>query len=308
MRWRKLGWIFVAGGESEWLHSYGAVPIARPLGEYRYRVYFSPRDRQGRANVSWLDIDIRDPTRILRVSETPVLTPGRRGSFDDNGAMGCWIVEHDANDMLYYQGWNLGVTVPFYVATGLAIRPAGDPDRPFERVSEGPILDRCIEEPVFIACPAVLRDNDRWRMWYQSGRPWRGEGETALPSYDIRYAESADGVRWLPTGKQAIGFAHPGEVAITRFSPLREPDGRYVAWYCYRGDGWGYRIGCAQSADGIRWTRRDDQSGIACDPRGWEPPMIAYPYVFDTEIGRFMLYNGGRYAAAGFGIALFEQD
>ena len=54
--------------------------------------------------------------------------------------MGCWIVEHDGMEMLYYQGWNLGVTVSFYVAIGLAVRPAGQPDRPFERISEGPIL------------------------------------------------------------------------------------------------------------------------------------------------------------------------
>ena len=40
------------------LHSHGIVPIARALGDYRYRVYFSPRDRQNRSNVSWLDIAI----------------------------------------------------------------------------------------------------------------------------------------------------------------------------------------------------------------------------------------------------------
>jgi hypothetical protein len=36
--------------------------------------------------------------------------------------------------------------------------------------------------------------------------------------------------------------------------------------------------------------------------------MIAYPYVFDTECGRMMLYNGGRFGAAGIGVAVLEQD
>ena len=36
--------------------------------------------------------------------------------------------------------------------------------------------------------------------------------------------------------------------------------------------------------------------------------MICYPFVFDTEIGRMMLYNGGRYGDAGFGIAVLERD
>ena len=90
-----------------------------------------------RSNVSWLDIDIREPTNVLRLSKHPLLTPGPLGCFDDSGAIGCWIVEHDGIEHLYYQGWNRGVTVGFYVAVGLAVRPAGDPDRPFERISDG---------------------------------------------------------------------------------------------------------------------------------------------------------------------------
>jgi hypothetical protein len=308
MRWKKLGQVFVADGHSKWLHSHGIVPIARGLGDHRYRIYFSPRDRQNRSNVSWLDIDIRDPTKVLRLSETPLLTPGALGCFDDNGAMGCWIVEHDRIERLYYQGWNLGVTVSFYVAVGVAERPRGDPDRPFERIGAGPILDRCMEEPVFIADPAVRIENGKWRMWYQSGRAWTRHAGVSLPSYDIRTADSPDGIRWNLNGLQSLTFEHPGEIAIARFCPLREADGSYKAWYSYRGNDWGYRIGFATSADGGRWTRRDDQAGIDGDPGSWEGPMICYPFVFDTEIGRMMLYNGGRYGDAGFGIAVLEQE
>jgi hypothetical protein len=308
MRWKKLGRIFVADGHSEWMHSHGIIPIARAIGEFRYRIYFTPRDRQVRSNVSWLDIDIRDPTKIPRLSKHPLLTPGPLGCFDDCGAIGCWIVEQDGIEHLYYQGWNRGVTVGFYVAVGVAVRPAGDPDRPFERISAGPILDRCIEEPVFISDPAVMIENGKWRMWYQSGRPWIRHGDQMLPSYDIRAADSADGRRWNLAGVPSLTFEHPGEVAIARFCPLREADGSYKAWYSYRSNDWGYRIGFATSADGSLWTRRDDQAGIDRDPDSWEGSMICYPFVFDTEIGRMMLYNGGRYGDAGFGIAVLEQE
>jgi hypothetical protein len=308
MRWKKLGRIFVADAQSEWLHSHGIVPIAQSLGDYHYRVYFSPRDRQNRSNVSWLDIDIRDPTRVLRLSKLPLLKPGPLGCFDDSGAMGCWMIEHDGVERLYYQGWTLGVTVSFYVAVGIAERRAGDPNVPFDRISAGPILDRCMQEPVFVADPAIMIENGKWRMWYQSGRPWSRPAKISLPSYDIRYAESADGVRWDLTGIQSLKYEHPGEVAIARFCPLRESNGNYKAWYSYRGNDWGYRIGYATSANGLRWTRHDDQSGIDRDPDSWEGSMICYPFVFDTEIGRFMLYNGGRYGDAGFGIAVLEQE
>jgi len=308
MRWRKLGRVFVADQHSAWIHSHGVIPIARPIGDYRYRIYFNPRDREGRSNVSWIDIDIRDPTKVITLSKQPVIEPGELGFFDDNGAMGCWILEHDGHEILYYQGWNRGVTVSFYIAIGVAIRPLGNPDLPFERLSKGPILDRCMQEPMFAACPAVMMVNGQWHAWYQSGRSWIRGVDRAWPCYDIRYAVSADGVRWTLTGKQILTFAHRGEVAITRFCPLLEADARYRAWYSYRGNDWGYEIGYATSEDGVDWTRRDGLVGIVRDADSWEGPMICYPFVFDTEIGRFMLYNGGRYGAAGFGIAVLEQD
>jgi hypothetical protein len=308
MRWKKLGQIFVADGQSEWLHSHGVVPIARPLGDHLYRIYFNPRDRHNRSNVSWLDIDIRDPTRVLRLSKTPVLKPGPSGFFDDSGAMGCWIINHGGIERLYYQGWNLGVTVSFYVAIGVAERPLGDPDEPFKPVSDGPILDRCMEEPVFITNPTVMLENNQWRMWYLSGRFWGLHEGKVFPSYDVRLAESSDGIRWNLTGKRVLAFEHPGEIAIARFCPLREADGGWKAWYCYRGADWGYRIGFATSVDGESWARHDDRAGIERDPDSWEGPMICYPFVFDSEIGRVMLYNGGRYGDAGFGIAVLEQD
>jgi len=291
----------------EWMHSHGVVPIAKPIGDFRYRIYFTPRDKLNRSHMGWLDIDIRNPTQVLRLAERPLLSPGAIGMFDDCGAMGGWIVEHGGIEHLFYQGWNRGVTVGFHVAIGLALRPAGDPDRPFERVSEGPILDRCVTEPVFVSCPAVLIENHRWRMWHQSGRPWMQVGDATLPSYDIRYAESDDGRAWRPTGAPAVGFAHSGEVAIARFCPLRDRSD-YKGWYSFRGNDWGYRIGYAVSPDGNTWIRDDAAAGIECDPQSWEGTMMCYPHVFDAEPGRFMLYNGGRYGAAGFGIAILEQE
>ncbi len=58
----------------------------------------------------------------------------------------------------------------------------------------------------------------------------------------------------------------------------------------------------------MQWARDDERAGIECDAGSWEKDMICYPFVFDTEVGRMMLYNGGRYGAAGFGIAALEQD
>lgn len=307
MRWKKLGHIFVASGQADWMQSNGMIPMAKKLEDFRYRVYFTPRDALNRSHVAWLDIDVRRPTEVLRLSQKPLLAPGAPGMFDDRGAIGCWIVEHDGAEHLFYQGWNLGVTVPFYVAIGLAVRPLGQPDLPFERVSEGPILDRSTADTRYVADPAVLIEDGRWRMWYQSGKAWTQSGDTMLPCYDVHYAESPNGRDWPIRGVPSMTFAHEGEVALARFCPIREAES-YKAWYSYRGNDWGYHIGYATSPDGHEWTRHDAKVGIERDPQSWEGSMICYPYVFDTEIGRFMLYNGGRYGAAGFGIAILEQD
>lgn len=308
MRWRKLGRIFVADGDSDWVYSHGIVPIARPLDQHRYRIYFSPRDRWNRSNVSWLDIDIRRPTEVLALSEEPVLKPGALGFFDDRGAMVSWIVDHGDEEWLYYQGWNVGAHVPFHAAIGLAVRTKGASDLPFRKVSNGPLLDRSLHEPVFLANPTVLRDGAGWRMWYQSGQPWREGAGTPLPSYFIRTASSDDGLNWTFPATDALGFAHPGEMAIACFCPVREADGRYSAWFSYRGDDWPYKIGYAYSPDGVSWTRRDEEAGIHLDAESWEEPSISYPFVFDTVLGRHMLYNAGRYGSAGFGIAVLDQD
>lgn len=309
LRWHKLGRVFVASGQSEWLNSHGVVPIPRPLGGRIWRIYFTPRDRRNRANVSWVDVDLARPTEVLRVSERPVLAPGQLGCFDDSGAMGAWIVECGEEERLYYQGWSLPRLVPFHVAIGLAVRRKGDPDAPFERVSAGPIMDRCAEEPFFVGNPAILPgEAGGWRMWYLSGDPWGEAPEGPLARYRIRHAVSTDGLRWTPDTLPALGHIHPGEAAIARFCPLREPDGGWTAFYSYRGDDWPYRIGMARSADGLHWTRDDSASGMRLDDDGWERVSVSYPTVFDAEGARWMLYNAGRYGDAGFGIAVLDQD
>lgn len=309
LRWRKLGQVFVAAGQNEWLNSHGVVPIPRQINGSVWRIYFSPRDRQNRSNVSWVDVDLRAPTQILRHSDTPVIAPGHAGAFDDCGSMGGWIVERDGQEWLYYQGWTLSRTVGFHTAIGAATRPLGNPDRPFERVSDGPLIDRCRIEPYLVAAPAVLPDESGgWRMWYLSGYPWRAGEAGPLPTYDIRHATSRDGLDWALTPSPVLTFGHPGEVAIARLSPIREADGSWRAFYSFRGDDWPYRIGMAISPDGLAWTRQDEHAGLVIEPGSWERVSVSYPTVFDAEGQRWMLYNSGRYGDAGFGIAVLEQD
>ena len=57
------------------------------------------------------------------------------------------------------------------------------------------------------------------------------------------------------------------------------------------------------SANGLNWTRMDQDAGIARSESGWDSEMIEYPFVFDHGGQRYMLYNGNGYGKTGFGLA-----
>ncbi|NML47785.1 hypothetical protein HHL11_28815 [Ramlibacter sp. G-1-2-2] len=300
MRWRKLGQVYCPAGEVDWMRTHAAVPIAEPLGGDLFRVYFSSRDAANRSFTGSLVIDIRRPQQVLELGREPVLAPGELGTFDDSGAMATWLTTHGGRRHLYYIGWNLGVTVPFRNSVGLAVAGAGEP---FRRFAPGPMLDRSLHEPHFVASCCVLPDGERWRIWYLSCTGWQQRDGRPEHRYHIKYAESADGVHWERHGLVAIDYAHDGEYAISRPSVLRDAD-RWRMWYSYRGDA--YRIGYAESADGQRWCRLDAQAGIDVSPSGWDSEMIEYPFVFDHGGQRYMLYNGNGYGKTGFGLAILE--
>ncbi|MHC8311051.1 glycoside hydrolase family protein [Pseudomonas sp. GT1P32] len=283
------------------MRSHAAVPFCEYLTGNVFRVYFTTRDAQSRSHTAFVDVDICPPFKILSISEKPVLVPGSLGEFDDSGSMGCWLLKNEDTRYMYYQGWNLGVTVPFRNSIGVATSTSNSP---FTRYSPGPIVDRSMFEPHFTATPCVLVEDGKWRMWYLSCTEWQMVNGTPKHKYHIKYAESSDGINWLREGKVAIDYAQDDEHAISRPSVIRDQHG-WKMWYSYRGQS--YRIGYAESADGINWTRMDDQVGIDVSDTGWDSEMIEYPFVFDHDGKRYMLYNGNNYGITGFGLAVLES-
>ena len=113
-----------------------------------------------------------------------------------------------------------------------------------------------------------------------------------------------DGIDWRRDGVVAIDFPAATNMDFSAVV-LRDPD-RWRMWYSFRGPS--YRIGYAESPDGIRWERRDGEAGIDVSPSGWDSEMLEYPFVFDHQGRRYMLYNGNDYSRTGFGLAVWEGD
>lgn len=301
-RWEKLGAVALPDRRPAWMASHASLPFGEPLGGSLVRVWFSPRDAQNRSHTAWAVVDLEQPGRIVELAAEPVLSPGRLGCFDDSGAIATWLASHGNRRLLYYVGFNLGVTVPFRNAIGLAVSEGGGP---FRRLAEGPIVERTMDEPHFAASCCVIPDGDGWNMWYLSCTRWEMRDGAPRHYYHIKHAESDDGVHWRRGGRVAIDFASPSEYAISRPSVMRDRD-LWRMWYSHRGAS--YRIGYAESADGRTWTRKDAQAGIDVSSGGWDSEMIEYPHVFDVGRERYMLYNGNGYGRTGFGLARLRRS
>jgi hypothetical protein len=303
VRWTRRGLLYAPSGEKPWARSHASLPVALPLHGTVCRVYFAARDEHQRSSVGWVEADLATG-EVLREADEPVLAPGPLGCFDDHGVYPASIVAHGGELRMYYIGWNPGARPPlFYATIGLAV--SDDGGLTFRKAFRAPILARGEHDPCLVTSPFVMEDAGRWRMWYVSGFRWEDTPEGLQSYYHVKYAESDDGVAWRREGKVAIEL-RPGERNIARPCVRRE-GGTYRMWYSANW-GEGYRIGYAESADGVEWTRQDGEAGIAPAGEGWDGEALAYPWVGTVGGTRWMLYNGNGFGRTGFGLAAGERD
>ncbi len=306
------------------MYSHAANPFAKHLGGNFFRIFFSCRDQVNRSHIGSVDIDIREPLKAFNISQEPLVAPGSPGLFDDSGvSFGCLVELNLELHYLYYVGWNLGVTVPWRNSIGLAI--SRDGGRTFRKFQEAPVLDRNPHDPYSLSYPWVLREEtspvngesqaSRWVMWYGSNLNWGAQQESM--KHVIKRATSEDGIYWQTNINNICLNLKDGEFGLSRPCVIVE-NGLYKMWYSIRRET--YRLGYAESADGVHWTRLDEQLADDLDRRqdmqndlgqnilepslgGWDSEGVCYAHVFHHEGERYMLYCGNGFGRTGFGIA-----
>lgn len=298
--WKRIGHIFDVDGSLPWAQTHAAVPFVTDIEDDKLTVIFTTRDRLNRSHVGRLYLN-RD-FELLSVDREPLLGPGALGRFDEDGTTASYEVKVGPLRYLYYAGWNRAHSTPFRNALGLAI--SHDGGMTYQRLSEGPILDRSPVDPCFVAGACVLQRGAGYLMWYISCVDWRLVDGRPRHYYHLKVATSNDGINWQRSGKVAIDFKSDLEYAISQPWVVLD-GGTYRMWFSYRGqEGIGtYRIGYAESNDGETWQRDDTAVGFAVSDSGWDSQMICYPFVFTLNSRRFMLYNGNEYGKTGFGLA-----
>lgn len=311
-KWNKKGLIYVPDGSLNWSISHAQVPVADFIEDQnRIKIYFSTRDEFSRSRPAYIIVDADNPKIILEIGKEPILELGNLGTFDDCGVMPSWIVTRNNNEKwLYYIGWNVRNTIPYHNAVGLAISTDGGVV--FNKFSEGPLWDRNHKDPHYSGTSCVLFDEGVWKNWYLSCTEWRDVNGKSEPRYHIKYAESLNGIDWIRNGVIAIDYLNFDEAGIVKASVIKENE-RYCMWYSYRNfENYrvnkenSYRIGYAESSDGLSWVRKDKSSGIKRSDYGWDSKMIEYPHVVKVKDKTYMFYNGNGFGASGFGYAELE--
>ena len=300
-RWEKRGLIIAPRPELWWMRTHAMVPTVEALGGSLFKVYFSGRDDRNRSQIGWAVLDVSGVPRIVDFAAEPVLSIGDLGAFDDNGVTPSCVIRDGDKTLLYYIGWNQGATVRMLLFGGLAISEDGG--KSFRRYSRAPILERTHLDPFMNTGPWVIRQGALWRIYYVCGVEWVHKD---LPRYHIRTATSSDGLTWDRRGQVAIDFASPDECALARPMVLKDGD-IYRMWFGHKSslsEAVDYRLGYAESHDGLNWQRRDQLAGLSVSAEGWDSQMVEYACVFEHEHRKYMLYNGNNYGRSGIGLAI----
>jgi hypothetical protein len=310
MNWEKKGLIYGPDASMPFSLTHAQAPFAYPMHD-RVRVYFATRNQNKMSSACFVDLDPDDLSRVLQVGEQPALTPGGLGMFDESGSMPSWVLPVEAADgitelWMYYTGWNQSETASYRLSVGLAA--SRDGGLTFERKFVGPLLDRSIHDPVWAGQPCIIREGDLWRMWYLSCTKMESIAGRPEPFYEVKYADSTDGINWNRAGHSCVSFDSFTD-AIGRPMVYRDGD-LYKMYYSYRNavgyrtdPAASYRLGYAESADGLSWVRKDEQTGIERSADGWDSQMMQYCHVFRHRDQWVMLYNGNNFGEKGFGYA-----
>lgn len=283
------------------MFSHANYPVADYLGSDLFKIFFSCRNKTNVSSIGFVIININQPQNILDISQKPVLSPGKIGLFDDSGVSIGSLISIGNRKYMYYFGWNLCLTIPWRNSIGLAVQEEGEKFQKFSRV---PILDRSEIDPFSIGYPWVIKDNDIFKMWYCSNLSCQVDSSTLQYTYEytVKYAESLDGIHWKRKDKIVLPLS-PNECAISRPCVIKQGN-LFKMWYSYKKKA--YKIGYAESNNGIDWIRLDRKVGIEPSESGWDAEMIAYPSIFEYSQQPYMLYNGKDFGAAGFGIAILD--
>lgn len=301
MEWKKKGLIYKPPFDGTWKDNSALTPTAFLLDENTIRVYVSFRDKEGIGRIGYIDVDAKNPSNVLKISDKPVLDIGKDGMFDDNGVILGDLIRVEDKIYMYYVGFQLVKKSKFLAYTGLAI--SKDNGETFKRYKNVPIMDREDEALYIRAIHSVIYEDNKFKIWYATGSGWENITGVDFPQYDINYIESEDGIHFKENGIKCIeNNSNNLEYRIGRPRTYKKDD-LYIMNFTYGTTDGRYIAGQATSSDGVNWNRDDEKLGIQLSKEGWDSIHLSYPSIVYSGDKFFMFYNGNNMGKEGFGYA-----
>jgi hypothetical protein len=317
MKWTKLGKIFDPTEHKLGNNCifYAQSPQFSEFGDY-VRIYFSTRetDNTGKfiSHISYVEMS-KDFGEIKKVSDHTVIQMGALGCYDEHGIFPLNILKDNNKILGFIGGWSRRISVSIETSIGLAV--SEDNGNTFKRIGDGPILTSSLNEPFLVGDPFALKLENVFHLWYIYGVHWINNPENNVKErvYKIGHATSLDTVNWKKTNRQIISD-RLNENECQALPSVVFFNGSYHMVFCYRqaigfrtNKDSSYRLGYANSFDGMNWKRDDENLGIDVSDNSWDSDMLCYPHVFKYDGKIFLLYNGNEFGKYGFGLAVLEN-
>lgn len=301
MKWEKIGLVFKAEDISESWRSHCMAPAPVIVDGKFIRIFLGGWDSRGISRIYFIDVDLDDPQKILRIQKHPILDIGKPGMFDDNGVFPGHIFHHKKRYFLYYTGFQLSDKVRYFNFGGAAISEDG---KNFARISEAPILDRSDEGLYVRAGQSVIYSDGIYHACYSSGNKWREVEGQQRPIYDVYYQSSTNPLDWSKTGRKIIECDSVMEHGLGRPQIVRLGEWYYVFYTRRIISSMKYHWGYSRSKDCVHWERLDDLSSVPHGRSGFDSEMVYFPAVVVTHEKLLLFYSGNGFGREGMGCAV----
>jgi predicted GH43/DUF377 family glycosyl hydrolase len=311
MKWIKKGQIFEPIGQYDWMMKYGILPTPFFIRDKNIiRIFFATSAEDNIGRITYMDVDADNPSTIIAQPSKIIFPEGEDGCFDDCGVNPNQVFFIDGKPYMIYNGYERTYKLPYRILSGIA--EMNDSLTEIFNRWKAPILDRTNDELFIRSNMMVVQANGLYHFWYVSAFGWgivpgNIHQNKMLPEYCIKHGTTSDFRNFNITPQPSIKKESEYEFGFARPWVMYE-DGVFKMWYSVRRSDVPYRLGYAESNDGINWTRLDNLEGLNVSDTGWDSEMVCYATVVKTDSKTYLFYNGNNNGAAGFGYAELDNQ
>lgn len=227
---------------------------------------------------------------------------GEQGTFFESGVSYPYLMHQSNEEKLFFTGWALGKTVPFYNQIGISRYDEGS--MRFEPTERIPTKIYGDSTSIGIGSVGGVRYNGTHYLYYTSFSRWSGSHEEKH-KYTIRGATSEDGIIWRSFSDSGLLNLPLEFNCVCRPSIVNLDSNRLIMFFSYRTNKGDYKLGLAKSEDARNWTVDLDNKllkSLSNSTQSWFEKGMCYPNAFLIENDFYLFFGGNCYGKDGFGV------